>query len=126
MAPETILLVEDAEPLRLLVRELLEGAGYTVLAAEGPDEALALVASTPGVIDLVLTDMMMPRMSGQELARRIAILKPEARVVFMSGYSDEAIGDLGNLEPGALFLQKPFTMDALLRTIRKALEERRS
>jgi two-component system cell cycle sensor histidine kinase/response regulator CckA len=61
-------------------------------------------------------------MSGQELARRITALKPETRVVFMSGYSDQAIRDQGNLEPGALFLQKPFTMDALMRTIRRALD----
>ncbi len=118
---ETILLVEDAEALRLLVRELLESAGYTVLDAEAPDEALSLLQSTPGPIHLVLTDMVMPRMNGQELARRIAILKPEARVVFMSGYSEEAIGDQ-TLEPGTPFLQKPFTMDALMGTVRRVLD----
>ena len=120
---ETILVVEDAEALRLLVRELLESAGYTVLDAEAPDKALALVQSTPGPIHLVLTDMVMPRMSGQELARRIATLKPEARVVFMSGLL--GAGDRrtrGPCEPGTLFLQKPFTMDALMRTIRRALD----
>jgi len=119
---ETILLVEDAEALRLLVRELLEGAGYAVLDAEAPDRALVLVESTPGTIDLVLTDMVMPRMSGPELAQRITAIKPEARIVFMSGYSDQAMGNGTTLEPGALFLQKPFTMDALLRTIRRALD----
>jgi len=119
---ETILIVEDAEALRLLVRELLEGAGYTVLDAEAPDKALSLLQSTPGHIHLVLTDMVMPRMSGQELARRVAALKPEARVVFMSGYSDQAIEDQGGLEPGTPFLQKPFTLDALMRTIRGALD----
>jgi two-component system cell cycle sensor histidine kinase/response regulator CckA len=119
---ETILLVEDAEALRLLVRELLESAGYTVLDADAPDKALSLVQSTPGPIHLVLTDMVMPRMNGQELANRIATLKPEARFMFMSGYSDQAMGDQGTLEPGALFLQKPFTMDALMRTVRRALD----
>jgi hypothetical protein len=119
---ETILLVEDAEALRLLVRELLESARYTVLDAEAPDKALSLVQSTPGPIHLVLTDMVMPRMNGQELARRVATLKPEARFIFMSGYSDQAMGDQGTLEPGALFLQKPFTMDALMRMIRRALD----
>jgi DNA-binding NtrC family response regulator len=119
---ETILLVEDAEALRLLVRELLESAGYTVLDAEAPDKALSLMQSTPGPIHLVLTDMVMPRMNGHELAKRMAILKPEARVVFMSGYSEQAMGDQGTLEPGTLFLQKPFTMDALMRTIRGALD----
>ena len=119
---ETILLDEDAESLRLLVRELLEGAGYTVLDAEAPDKALSLLQSTPGPIHLVLTDMVMPRMSGQKLATRVATLKPEARVVFMSGYSDQAIGEQGALEPGTPFLQKSFTLDALMRTIRGALD----
>jgi CheY-like chemotaxis protein len=123
---ETILLVEDAEGLRVLVRELLETAGYTVLDADAPDKALALVESTPGAIDLVLTDMVMPRMGGQELARRISALKPEARIVFMSGYSDQAIGETGTLAPGTFFLQKPFTMDTLMQTIRRALDEERS
>jgi two-component system, cell cycle sensor histidine kinase and response regulator CckA len=119
---ETILVVEDAEALRLLIRELLEAGGYTVLDAEGPEKALALVQSTPGSLDLVLTDMVMPRMGGPELARRITALKPEARVVFMSGYSDQAMGAQGMLEPDMRFLQKPFTMDALMRTIRQALD----
>jgi CheY-like chemotaxis protein len=123
---ETILLVEDAEALRLLVRELLEGAGYAVLDADAPDKALALVESTLDPIDLVLTDMVMPRMSGQELARRIVLLKPKTRVVFMSGYSEQAMANHATLEPGTLFLQKPFTMDALMRTIRRALDEGRS
>jgi two-component system, cell cycle sensor histidine kinase and response regulator CckA len=120
---ETILLVEDAEALRLLVRELLEGAGYTVLDADAPDKALALVEATADPIDLILTDMVMPRMSGQELAWRLVTLKPEARVVFMSGYSEQAMANHATLEPGTLFLQKPFTMDALMRTIRRALDQ---
>jgi two-component system cell cycle sensor histidine kinase/response regulator CckA len=119
---ETILLVEDAEALRLLVRELLESAGYKVLDAEAPDKAIALIQSTPGPIHLVLTDMVMPRMSGQEFAKRLAVLRPEARVVFMSGYSDQAVADQGMLEPGTPFLQKPFTLDALIGTIRRTLD----
>jgi len=121
---ETILLVEDADSLRLLVRELLEEAGYTVLEAGAPDKALSLAETTPGPIDLLLTDMVMPRMSGKDLATRVAAVKPAARVVFMSGYSDQALGDQGTLEPGTHFLQKPFTMDALMRTVRRALDER--
>ena len=89
-----------------------------MLEAETPDKALSLVRSTPGPIHLVLTDMVMPRMNGQELAKRIAPLKPEVRFVFMSGYSDQ----VRTLEPRALFLQKPFTMDALLKIIRRALD----
>jgi two-component system, cell cycle sensor histidine kinase and response regulator CckA len=122
MSAGTILVVEDGEALRLFVREVLESAGYTVLDAEAPDKALSLVQSTPGAIHLVLTDMVMPRMNGQELAKRIATLKPEARFIFMSGYSDQAMGDEVTLEPGVLFLENPFTMDALLRMIRQALE----
>jgi two-component system cell cycle sensor histidine kinase/response regulator CckA len=119
---ESILLVEDSDPLRMLIRELLENVGYTVLDASTPDAALALVEATPGDIHLMLTDMVMPRMSGQELARRIAILKPRAGVVFMSGYTDQVVGDEGTLAPGTHFLQKPFTMDALLKTLRRALD----
>ena len=119
---ETILLVEDAEALRLLIRELLENAGYKVLDAEAPDKALAIVEATPGPIHLVLTDMVMPRMSGQDLAKRILTVKPEARVVFMSGYSNQAVAEQGTLVPGSLFLQKPFTMEALMGTIRQALD----
>ena len=119
---ETILLVEDAAALRLLVGELLESAGYRVLPADAPDKALSLVRSMPDPLHLVLTDMVMPRMNGQELARQIVLLKPEARVVFMSGYTDQMAGDEGALAPGTLFLQKPFTMEALLKIIRRALD----
>jgi CheY-like chemotaxis protein len=118
---ETILLVEDAEPLRLLIRELLESAGYSVVDAEAPDMALELLERAARPVDLVLTDMVMPRMSGQEFAKRLAVTQPRARIVFMSGYSDQAIGE-DVLEPGALFLQKPFTMDALMQMIRRALD----
>jgi two-component system cell cycle sensor histidine kinase/response regulator CckA len=119
---ETVLLVEDSESLRVLISEMLREGGYTVLEADAPDEALARIQSTPGGIDLVLTDMVMPRMSGQELVRRIAVLKPETRVVFMSGYTDQALRGDGTLDPTVLFLQKPFTMDALLKTVRRALD----
>ena len=119
---ETVLVVEDAEALRLLIRELLEDAGYTVLDTESPDKAIALVQSTTGPLDLVLTDMVMPQMNGQELSKRIAAVRPQTRVVFMSGYTDQFVGEAGTLEPGALFLQKPFTMEALLRTVHRALD----
>jgi two-component system cell cycle sensor histidine kinase/response regulator CckA len=119
---ETILIVEDAEALRLLVRELLESAGYRVLDAEAPDKALSLIESTAGPIHLVLTDMVMPRMSGHEFAKRLALLRPEIRVVFMSGYSDLAAADQGTIESGTPFLQKPFTLDALMTTIRQSLD----
>jgi two-component system, cell cycle sensor histidine kinase and response regulator CckA len=119
---ETILLVEDAEALRVLVRELLESSGYTVLDSGAPEGALALVQSTASPIDLILTDMVMPGMSGPELAKQITALKPKIRVVFMSGYSEQIVGDAGTLAPGAHFLQKPFKMNSLLTTIRAALD----
>jgi two-component system cell cycle sensor histidine kinase/response regulator CckA len=119
---EAVLVVEDAEALRLLIRELLEDAGYTVFDAESPERAIALVQSATGPLDLVLTDMVMPQMNGQELSKRILALRPQTRVVFMSGYTDQFVGEAGTLEPGALFLQKPFTMEALLRTVRRALD----
>ena len=118
----TVLVVEDSESLRLLVRELLEDAGYTVLDAEAPDEALQLLQAATAPIDVVLTDMVMPRMGGRELASRVAHVHPGARVVFMSGYADDAAGRDATLEPGSLFLQKPFTLDALLRMVRRAIE----
>jgi two-component system, cell cycle sensor histidine kinase and response regulator CckA len=120
---ETIMLVEDSESLRLLVREVLESAGYTVLDAAAPDEALSLLQSTLslGPVDLVLTDMVMPRMSGQEMARRIAVFNATARFVFMSGYAEQVVGGQETLEPGTLFLQKPFTMDSLLTIVGRAL-----
>jgi FixJ family two-component response regulator len=86
------------------------------------DTAREIIEATPRPIHVVLTDMVMPRMSGQELATRIVALKPTARIVFTSGYSDQVIGAEGTLEPGTLFLQKPFTMDALMRMIRRALD----
>jgi two-component system, cell cycle sensor histidine kinase and response regulator CckA len=122
---ETVLIVEDAEALRVLLRELLEEVGYTVRDADSPEEALAFVESTPAAepIHLVLTDMVMPRMNGRDLARRVTALRPGIRVVFMSGYADEVAGEEGTLAPGAMFLQKPFTTDALLTVLRQALDE---
>ena len=119
----TILVVEDAEPFRLLVRELLEEAGFEVLDAEGPDAALSQLEAAPRRIDLVLTDMVMPRMSGREFAKRLATLQPQVRVVFMSGYSDNSLGGVGELQRGAGFLQKPFTNEELMRTVLKAFED---
>lgn len=117
----TILVVEDAESFRLLVRELLEEAGYAVIDAAGADAALALLDTAPA-IDLVLTDIVMPGMSGPEFVKRLATRQPGARVVFMSGYSDSSMGGVTTLDPGAHFVQKPFTMDQLMDTIHRALE----
>ena len=118
---KTILVVEDAESFRLLVRELLEEAGFAVIDAAGPDAALALLESAPA-IDLVLTDIVMPKVSGPEFVKRLATIQPRARVVFMSGYSDNPMGGVTALGPGAHFVQKPFTMDELMAAIRQALD----
>jgi PAS domain S-box-containing protein len=119
---ETVLLVEDEEMLREVTRELLETGGYRVLAAGSGEEALQISAQHEGGIHLMITDVIMPGMSGPELAKRLATVRPETRVIFVSGYTDEAIGDHGVLDPGTCFLQKPFTPAALEGKIRELLD----
>jgi PAS domain S-box-containing protein len=119
---ETILLVEDEEALRQLIREILEVGGYRVLPGGSPEEALAAAEAHSGPIHLLLTDVVMPLMSGRQVADRIKASRPAVRVMYMSGYTDEAISHHGALEPGTEFLQKPFTADALLRKVREVLE----
>jgi two-component system cell cycle sensor histidine kinase/response regulator CckA len=118
---ETILLAEDATAVRVAARQILERAGYTVIeAANGTD---ALAASQNGVsIDLLLTDVVMPEMSGRELAERFALLRPSAKVLFMSGYTDDAIVRHGVLRPGTAYLQKPFSQSSLGRKVREVLD----
>jgi DNA-binding response OmpR family regulator len=122
-ANETILLVEDADPLREMIHEILEAAGYTVVASADPEEALRQLGATEVPIHLLLTDVVMPRMSGPELARNVPIARHEIKVLFMSGYTDEALGLHGVLGAGTQFIQKPFTTDALLGKVREALDE---
>jgi two-component system cell cycle sensor histidine kinase/response regulator CckA len=118
---ETVLVVEDDAALRILVRETLEQAGYKVLEGTTPHHALSLAASHPGNIHLVLTDVVMPGMSGRDLREKLKDVRPGSPVAFMSGYTDETIGQLGLLEPGVHFLRKPFTSDRLLGKVREAL-----
>jgi hypothetical protein len=120
-AAETILLVEDEPALRGIIGETLVEGGYHVLEAGAPREALEVAQTHRGPIHAVLTDVVMPEMSGRELAERLKLLRPEAPVVYMSGYTDDAIGHHGLLDPGTLFLQKPFTADALLWKLHEAL-----
>jgi len=122
-ANETILLVEDADPLREMIHEILETAGYTVLASADPEEALRQLGATQVQVHLLLTDVVMPRMSGPELARNVRFARQEIKVLFMSGYTDEALGLHGVLDAGTQFIQKPFTTDALLGKVRQALDE---
>ena len=121
---ETILLVEDEAGVRELTREILQMNGYTVLeAAHGP-EALEVCHQYPGTIDLMVTDVVMPQMSGAELSQQATALRPAMKVVFISGYADRAIVRHGILEADTLYLQKPFTPDALARKVREALDGR--
>ncbi len=119
---ETILLVEDAEALRVMIREVLESGGYAVLEASQPEEALATAKAHPSPVHLMLTDVVLPRMSGPDLALSLAGVRPETRVLYMSGYTADAIGNHGVLEPGTHFIQKPFTAGDLLRKLRSVLD----
>ena len=118
---ETVLLVEDEEQLRKLAHAILTRAGYTVIEAPNGGEALRTFAPGPRV-DLLLTDMVMPRVSGTALAAQLSAQRPGLRVVFMSGYTDTSAVEQG-LPPGAIFVQKPFTPEVLLRKVRQALAE---
>ncbi len=118
---ETVLLVEDDEPLRTLAREILSIQGYTVLDATSPSEALRLADVHPGPIHLLLTDVVMPQMNGRQVADHLLAARPALKVLFMSGYTDAAIVQHGVLETGTHFLQKPFTPDGLSRKVREVL-----
>jgi signal transduction histidine kinase len=118
---ETILLVEDEAMLRELIREILELEGYTVLAASNGHEALFICEQQQGTIDLLITDVVMPEMSGRELAERLDHKCSDVKVLFMSGYTDDAIVRHGVLQASAFFLQKPFTPDALAIKVREVL-----
>jgi PAS domain S-box-containing protein len=118
---ETLLLVEDEEAVRALVRNILKQKGYRVLEASRGDEALELAEQYWGPIDLLVTDVVMPQMSGRELARRLADLHPQIKVLYISGYADNAVWYQGGLNSGGAFLQKPFSPEALAHKVREAL-----
>jgi len=119
---ETILAVEDEESLLNLVAEILKDAGYNVLSAHGPKEALRVLLEHRDGIHLLLTDVVMPGMSGRILADQVTRDRPGIRVLYMSGYTDNAIVHHGVLDPGVTFLQKPFTPDALIKKVREVLD----
>jgi len=119
---ETVLVVEDDEVIRNLVREVLEGSGYTVLVAYRGAEALKLAGEREGPIHLLITDVVMPGISGPEVAGHLARYRPEMKVLYISGYTDDKIGRQGLLESGAGFLQKPFRIDALTCKVREVLD----
>jgi two-component system cell cycle sensor histidine kinase/response regulator CckA len=113
----TVLLVEDEEAVRDAVRRVLERSGYTVLVMDNGEEALRLCQQCADPIDILVTDVVMPRMNGRELSERVTALRPEIRVLFMSGYTDDVISQHGVLAPGTEFIQKPFSPEALARRV---------
>jgi len=119
---ETILVVEDEPQLRDLTRQFLQRSGYTVLVAENGAAAIQVARQHSGVIDLLLSDIIMPVMNGRELAQRMAVLSPRTRILFMSGYTENAVWRNGMIDSSVNFLQKPFTLDALTRKVREVLE----
>jgi two-component system cell cycle sensor histidine kinase/response regulator CckA len=123
---ETILVVEDEDGVRKVVVEMLQKQGYHVLAASGGQEAIDLCASNQERIDMLITDVVMPKMSGRELADRIRVMRPSINVLFVSGYTDSAIVHHGVLDPGTDFLQKPFAPEQLAAKVREVLEAKKA
>jgi nitrogen-specific signal transduction histidine kinase len=117
----TILLTEDDHDVRQMLGLLLESAGHTVMTAENPERALEVARAFDGRIDLLLTDVVMPKGTGADLARRMAFIRPETRVLYMSGYPEYGTNSGSVLEPGVPFLAKPFTRDVLIQKINDML-----
>jgi two-component system cell cycle sensor histidine kinase/response regulator CckA len=120
---ETILLTEDEQDVREVAREFLESGGYTVIEARDGLEAMGLVEKHHGAIDLLITDMVMPGMTGQELASRLKEQRPGLRMLYMSGYSERAAAESMQADPSARLLAKPFSRSALLRTVHELLKK---
>src|SRR2546425_7279559 len=121
---ETVLLAEDEQLVRLLARKILEQAGYTVLVAAGGAEALQLATQHAGPLDLLVTDVVMPEMSGRELVHRLPAQRPHTPGLYMSGYADQAIERHGGVDPGPAVIQKAFTPAGLARKVREVLDEK--
>jgi two-component system, cell cycle sensor histidine kinase and response regulator CckA len=119
---ETILLVEDEKAVRAMAGLALQTNGYMLVVAADGEEAIRLCEQHPGPIHLLVTDVVMPRMGGRQLAERLTVLHPETRVLFLSGYTDDAVVRHGVLQSQVQFLQKPFTVDALTRKVRAVLD----
>jgi signal transduction histidine kinase len=120
---ETLLLLEDEDALRRVICEALEASGYTVITEGAPEDALRAGLSYPDRIDLLLSDVVMPRVSGREAFERLRATHPSARALYMSGYAHEVVDHNGVLDAGTHFIQKPFAFDVLLRKIREVLED---
>src|SRR5208282_1309384 len=122
MGTETVLLTEDEQDVREIAREFLESGGYQVIEAKDGNEAILLAAQHRGKIQLLITDMVMPGMTGQELAIRLQSEHPCLCVIFMSGYSEHAATEMANADPSVRLLTKPFSRAALLRTAGEILQ----
>jgi len=120
---ETVLLVEDEKSLRVTCQLFLEAFGYTVLTAERPEKALRLAGEYSGEIHLLITDMVMPGMTGHDLAEELNRLRPSLKCLFISGYTADVISERVTPETDLAFLAKPFTRDELSREVRRVLDE---
>jgi CheY-like chemotaxis protein len=118
---ETILLVEDEPAILSLGRAMLEKLGYRVLTASMPEQALMAAKTHRGRIDLLITDVIMPSMNGRDLAEQLRVIFPDLKILFMSGYTADAIAHHGVLEEGVQFIQKPFSRKALALKVAEAL-----
>jgi PAS domain S-box-containing protein len=121
---ETVLIAEDEDAIRAIAKRILEKAGYTVLIAKNGSDAARVADNYAGAIHLLVTDMVMPVLSGRQLANRLRKRRPDTRVLFLSGYTESTVAREGSLEKGAHFLQKPFAGDSLLRKVREVLDAR--
>jgi CheY-like chemotaxis protein len=119
---ETILLVEDEHVVLDLTASILKGAGYKVVTASTPNEALEKMAQQTDPIHIMITDVVMPNMSGPKLARKMLAEHPEMKLIFMSGYTDDAVVENGFRQPGSVFLQKPFSPYVLKAKVRELLD----
>jgi len=117
-----VLVVEDEPSVREVTRRMLESGGYQVVTAANGGEALLFVENHGDEVDLLLTDVVMPSMSGSQLAVRLTGIRPDLKVIFMSGYTDDAITHQGVLDPGANFISKPVPRLALLARVREVLD----
>ncbi len=120
---ETVLIVEDDDSLRKLTQKSLQPHGYRILVAENGEDALRVSKEHEGTIDLLITDVVMPRMGGKEVAERLQPLHPQMKIIYMSGYTDDSIVHRGVLAPGLNFLEKPFSPAGLARKVREVLDK---
>ena len=121
-ATETVLVVEDEDAVRLLTRRILERAGYRVFDAPNPEQAELMFERNKDLFDLLVTDVVMPGSSGPRMFERLVQQRPDLKVLYVSGYTDDTIVHQGKLNPGIALLQKPFTADALKRRVREVLD----